>query len=240
MKSIFKFISSLILLTIILAGFLGYIGYLPQVAKILGTDRPRDLGIKVTEEIKKKALKKINVEQKKMVDSSDPSLSISYIGQHEVKEDFSGEELTAIANNSKWIYYPVANIQILISGNKMEITGLLKTERIIGYVIATGGSKYNIGNILLKIRLPKGTIPFYLAGTGSGKENKVLLKIEKLEIGRLSIPNNWVKDNIKYIEIFAEERIKFVRGLEIKSATLENDQFKFSGKLPDLEGTINQ
>lgn len=238
MKFLIRLFLSLAVLALVAVLFLGYLGILPRVSTALGTDKPRDLGVKYDEATIKEAEAKLKVFKKTSESTDDPAQTLSFMGKQKVKNSFSSEELTFFVNDNKWKYYPVSNVQIKMTGNLMEISGFLKTERIIGFVVATGGSKYDIAKILGKIRLALGNIPFYLKGTGSVTNNSPTFNLQRMELGRLSIPQGFINKNMTYIENFAKERIEFVKGANIKSATIAEGKLNFNGTLPEVRGEV--
>jgi len=215
---------------------LGYLGLFPSVSRILGSDKPRDLGIKYTQTNLEEGKRKTGVEIKILPIGGILGVTIQYLGQHKVDKQFDSEEVTAIANNSPWKFYPFSGLQIKFNkdGN-VELTGILLTDRIISYITATGGSRFNIAGVMEKIKLPKGNIPFYIEANGGVNNDKVNLNIQKVELGRLPIPQSLYTSSKGYVDNFAEERMRFVKGLSVKSVKIENGQLNFIGTLPDFE-----
>lgn len=241
MKSFIRFIFFLFLIALIVIGILGYIGVLPWVSHYLGTDQPRDLGIKYTDKIFDEAGNKTGVDAKILPPTDNPADSISYMGKHPVNKVFSSQELTALVSDRPWKYYPVSKTQIKIGKDGLvEISGLIRTDRVLGYILATGGSKIDLSIILSKIKFPKGLAPFYIAGTSEVKNNSVSLNINKLELGRLPIPNRLINPNINYIKQFIEERLEFVKGAYVEKLNFKDGKMNFVGTLPDLEGTTRE
>jgi len=236
MKSLIRTIFILIILAGVIVGVLGYLGLIPQIAKIVGSDKPRDLGIKYTDKILLETREKSGVEVKTLMPTDNPAETISYMGKHAMETSFSSEELTAAVNNRTWKYNPVSNVQIKIPGNEIEASGYLLTDRIIGFVLATGGSKFDISMVMRYVKLPGGKIPFYVKTTGEMKSNNLTFNVSTLEAGRLPLPLSLVNRYKPQITEFIQEREDFVRGLSIDSLTLVDGKMNFKGTLPDLEG----
>lgn len=215
---------------------LGYLGLIPQIAKILGSDKPRDLGVTYTDKILLETREKSGVEIKTLTPAENPVATISYMGKHAVDGSFSSEELTAAVNNRPWIYNPVERVQIKISGDELEASGYLLTDRILGFVTATGGAKFDISLIMKYLKLPGGKIPFYVKTSGEMKDNNLSLNVSSLEAGRLPVPLTFINKFKPQIIEFIEERVIFARGTSIESLTLADGKMNFKGTLPDLEG----
>jgi len=109
---------------------LGYFGFIPGLSSLLGTDKPKDLGIKYTQMDYESALEKGGGELKKLPTTS--TESILYEGSHKVKEKFTTQELTALAQEKEeWVDYPLENLQIRINDDDTcEIAGIIKLTKI--------------------------------------------------------------------------------------------------------------
>lgn len=240
MKIILRFLFSFLFLAVVLILFLGYLGVIPTLSGYLGSNKPRDLGIRVSEKTIKETPLRVKTEQKTLTKSANPPDSISFMGNHTLEGVFTNEEMTFIVNDQKWIYYPVYDVQIKMEGRSAEISGMVRTDRILNFVAATGGSKYDIAGILNKIKIPAAQTPFYVKGMGSAKNNVFLLDVQKLEFGRIPIPIKIVRSNRQYIENFFNERENFIREAYLESATIENGKLNFKGTVPDIVGTENE
>ncbi len=221
---------------------LGYLGFVPGVASLFGSDKPRDLGIKATAADLQSANSKTGVKLVELPPSSTPLGSISYSGQIPVNNSFTDEELTALAGSSKWKYNPFQNVQIKISDDgTLEASGILRVDRLQGYAAATGVSSEVVKAVMDKLELvPNGAPPFYIKGTGSVTNNRVSQDIQQLEVGRLSVPANLISDNKGAITSFLNDKITKIPGLSVKSATMSNRSVKFDGTLPATEATVHQ
>jgi hypothetical protein len=219
---------------------LGYLGFIPSVAGVFGSDKPRDLGAKATAADLQSANAKTGVKLAELPPSSTPEGSIQYSGQIPASASFTEKELTALAGSSKWKYNPFSDVQFRIANdNSLEISGMLKVDRLQGYAAATGVSSEIVNMVMDKLNLvPNGSPPFYLKGAGSVVNNKVNFDIQQLEIGRLPVPSNLISDNKGVVTSFLENKISRIPGLSVKSATISNGALKFDGTLPEVESTV--
>jgi len=234
MKTIFL-ILGMILVIIVLGALLalGYFGLTP-FAKIFGSDKPRDLGISYTAEDYKtadeKAKVKIIVSEGQVSDKE----SIVCKGAKEVKSSFSDKELTAVINEhqNNWKYYPVSNVQLRIGDDGFaQISGILRLNRLQGYANATGIPLSNI-QVFDKFKM-FANIPFYAEGTAGVLNNKVNLNLNKMELGRITIPSSAFSENREAISSFLSSHLQVYQGLTIRSLAFDKGQMSFDGTLPE-------
>lgn len=220
----------------------GYLGFVPGVSSLFGSDKPRDLGIKATAADLQSANGKSGVKLVELPPSSTPVGSIRYSGQVPVDNSFTDKELTALAGNSKWKYNPFQDVQIKIGNDgTVEASGILKVDRLQGYAAATGVSSEVVNAVMDKLELlPNSSPPFYIRGEGSVTNNGVSEDIQQLEIGRVSVPSSLISDNKGAITSFLNDKITKIPGLSVKSATLSNGSVKFDGTLPATEETVRR
>jgi hypothetical protein len=79
--------------------------------------------------------------------------------------------------------------------------------------------------------------PFYLKGKVTVTNNQVSLVPQTIEVGRITIPQNLVSENIRPIEKFASERISSIPNLNIRSLTLDGGQVNLNATMPEKEFT---
>ncbi|MFA5827788.1 MAG: hypothetical protein WC841_00295 [Candidatus Shapirobacteria bacterium] len=235
MKGFIRFI--LIVLVLLIATpilILGYLGFIPKLSSVLGSDKPRNLGVVYTDSDLNSVVQKNGIEMSEMATSSaEPKNSIKYSGSKTVSVSLTSEEITALSNSPTWKYYPVSDIQIkLNSDGSGEASGILILDRLTGYLGAIGISP-DVAQTAADYLKIKGSTPFYFKGIVSVQNNKVSLDTQKIEIGKLPIPVNLVKENQHYLAQLAEIRIDSVPGLSVKSFNLVGGRVNFEGTLPE-------
>ena len=111
---------------------LGMLGFVPGLSSILGTDKPRDLGIKYTQSNLSSIRSRSQVQYLTLPDSNTPSLTRQFSGKRNVTADFTSEEITATINNQPWKYFPYKNVQVKFNADGSgEISGILLVRRLI-------------------------------------------------------------------------------------------------------------
>lgn len=164
-------------------------GLIPGLSDILGTNKPRDLGIKYSEADKTSCRLKTKTEIISLPDASSPVDTIKYVGQKTVNDNFTSAEITAVFNNRPWKYWPYKNVQIKFnSDGSGEISGILIKDKVPGYA-AVIGAPQEATDFAMKF-LPNNPV-FYVKMKAALTDNKVsLFEPQAFEIGRLSMPLN--------------------------------------------------
>ena len=128
MKKLFKIIGIIIVIFIIgVVLFLGYLGFIPGVASLFGSDKPRDLGVTWSNDDYVAAHKLTKVEIKTATGQIPDKESIISYGSHAAKLSLTDAAITAIinTNSSNWKYFPVTNVQLKIAADgSAQISGL--------------------------------------------------------------------------------------------------------------------
>lgn len=229
----------LLLLLALVAGviiFLGYLGLLGNFSKKLGVGEPVNLGVEYNALDLSIGLKKTQVQVGQLSLGDEMLIDIKYSGQHPLEDTFSAPELTALANNSPWKYYPLSQVQIRLNfDNTVEISGYLISDRLADYLKITGNTTGTVTKVLAWLSLSRKNLPFYLKGQVSVENEKVNLDSQKVILGNLVIPQKLIEENEGDIKNFIEERIRFVSGLSIQSLLVSDGEAKFVGTLPDQE-----
>jgi hypothetical protein len=234
-----KVILGIVVIVVIVAVLgLGYLGLIPGVSSLFGSDKPRDLGVKVTQANLDSANAKTGVKLVTLQSAKSPKESISYSGQKNLKAEFSSEEITAMLANGKWKYSPVSDCQVRFNQDgSVEVSGLLRVDRIYSYAEATGIPASDVKQFLDALKLGSVNPPFYMKGTASAKDNKATVNFESIEIGRLNVPADLIANNKTRLIGLAEDRARQVPGLNAKSLTFANGIMQFDGTVPETEAT---
>jgi len=245
----FKFfkILGLIILILIVGGilYLGYLGFVPGVSTIFGSDKPRDLGITWTKDDYNQTLTQTKVQ----VLVSDlpagqelaPEKTIILKGSHPVKASFTQSEVTAMINNNQnnWKYFPVSDVQIKIGNDgSAQMSGMLHLNRLSGYAVATGASQGDIKAVMDKFNLLPQAVPFYVSATPSVSNNVATMNFGKVELGRVGIPESLFTQYQDGINGFFTQQINSYPGLTTKAANFNGGKLNFDGTLSDSVETF--
>lgn len=262
---LFFLVFLLVIIAIVLG--LGYIGYIPQVANLLGTNKPKDLGIKFTEKDKKDAQLKSNVQYSVLPSSTSDQLSIQRFGNHNVDDSWTSAQISAMMNNRPWKYWPYKNVQVkFLADGTGEISGGLDKAVFPNYASAKGIPKEAI-SFMMKLLPP--TPVFYLKMKLSIKENEIdVFQPQAFELNRVPLPLDKflafnkpvfqiirpvnaqlsidmltdlakVKNKKDLITNFINDRLSdYGNSFYAKELRFEENKMIFKGTLPDQEATV--
>jgi hypothetical protein len=184
-----NFLILLVIVILIPVIFLGFMGFVPGLSTILGTDKPRDLGIKYTPEDLKSARAKSQIEYNVLPDSPDPLQTRKFSGKRDVTAEFTSAEITASLNNRPWKLWPYKDIQIKFNADGSgEISGVVVKSKVPDYATVIGAPKEALSFVMNY--LPANPV-FYVKMKATLENNKVgVFEPQNFEIGRIPMPLN--------------------------------------------------
>ncbi len=229
-----KLLIILLVLVLVLVGALGYLGFVPAISSVLGTDQPRDLGVNPRPEDLTAAKEKMNGVQFTMLSSyqEGSSGSAAQPGSVPVSVSFTSQEITAMLKTGDWQGWPIMDAQVKINPDgSAEASGVLMTSLINDMAAMAGYSSSDVRKALDTLHI-KGNVPVYLKGRGDITNNQVNLSIEKAEVGRFPVPSSLVNQHQGDINNFVSNSITKMPQVSVDSLRVENGQAAFDGSLP--------
>lgn len=222
MKKVLKVIGFLFLTSIIVVVLvLGYLGFVPGVSALFGSNKPRNLGVKYTAKDLETAQTKLG--QKVVEPQGNPYEHFKNAPGHEVDTTLTQEEYSAHIEQ----IHPVSDFQIKLDGESFEMSGRIDKSRIPAFVRTWGITEASDGEILDAInKFYPGDPVFYLAGTGGAKKDDLQVNITKAELGRLPIPADQARE---VVEAYTELLFNQVPGFSVEESTVENGKLHFKG-----------
>jgi hypothetical protein len=244
---------------------LGYMGYIPAIAKLLGTNKPKDLGIRFTEQDHIDARAKGKVEWSTLPATSSDELSIQRFGKHDVDIELTSSQASSLMNNRPWKYWPYQNIQVKFNADgSAEVSGGLNKTVVPSYAAAIGIPKVAI-EFAMKL-LPPSPV-FYLKMRTSLKDNHVaIFEPQSFELNRIPMPISaflsfnrihFIKEvnaqlsadmltDLSKVKNKKDLIISYINGRLLgynsffyaKEALIEENKLIFKGALPDQEATV--
>ena len=204
MKIIQFFLSLIFLIIVCIVLILSYFGFIPIISDLMGV-KLKDLGIKYDQRDYQALIKKVN-EKKEIYDS------------------FSQEELSSSLNNIHWKYLPINNTQIRINNDgTVEFSANILTKNLFELIAPKKISQFKFINLL---KNP----PVYMKFEVNITNNKLNLDLQKIELGKLSLPMK--KINIsQFVTGILNDLILKTPGLYIKSIIFSQGQVIFQGSI---------
>jgi hypothetical protein len=218
----------------------GYFGFIPYANKLFGSDKPRDLGIRFAPGDTLKAQEKVGVKLVALPKGTPVTESIKLKGKKPASYTMSSAEISALANNRPWKYYPLSNVQIKINtDNAVEVSGMLDTVKLMSYAQAIGFDLSAPKEYMNKYHVNLENMPFYIKGTGNVTEGKVALNFQRVELGRLSLPSEVLSKAQAPVISFVETFMSKAPGFYAKRLEANSGKLIFEGSVPEEEATVN-
>ena len=231
-----KLLGAFLLIIIIAIGYLGYLGIIPGISKVFGSDKPRDLGIKYTIENYQTADTKAQVKIETIETATTVKEGLVWTGKKAVANSFSAEELTATINTHapNWKYFPVTDAQVKINADgSAAFSGLLHFDRLAGYSEAMGANYASIQLVMDKFKIVPSVLPIYVDGAATVTNGVVNFAVNKAEFGRIGVPKTLIEKSQGGINGFFTQQINAVPGFYIESLDFKNGQMNFKGTMPE-------
>jgi hypothetical protein len=226
-------IGSILVLAILV---LGYLGFVPGVSAIFGSNKPVNLGVKATAADLESANQKTGVQIIKFSEQVAVEQSNTYEGQKELTAQFTPQETSAMINNGKWKYSVITDSQVKVNDDgTVEFSAMVNLKNLPYAQRARHMTEYQelMDKAKQKLNLLPGKVPVYVKGKLSVTNNQVDIDAEKVRIGKISIDPEMVSK--EEVNSFVETRLTKVPGLNVKSLTFENGKMNFDGTVPEIE-----
>ncbi len=190
---------------------IAYFGFFPGLSGLLGTDKPRDLGVKYTPGDYQSALAKIP--GFKMTNAKDWCLTCPYVSKGSVPVDteITSEEFTANLNQAT--KGPIKDAQV-----KFNADGTIESSGMLN--------------------IPQLNAPIYVKGKLDQVSSRlVTFKLESLEVGRLGIGGAQLSQAQDLLNAVAADFFNRNPGLSIDTLQVEDGKVKFKGTYPqEIQG----
>lgn len=242
---------------------LSYLGFVPGLSSLFGSDKPRDLGVSYAERDRVSARTKSQIEYTQLPNDTLPQNDRQLIGSRQVTTEWTSAEMTALINNRPWRYHPYKNVQLKFNADGSgEISGVFIKDRLYGY-----GTHIGVPTQVLDFTrkfMPADPV-FYVKGKAALTDNKIsVFEPMQFEIGRMSLPVGMflafappeligriyaqnpqdmagelskVQNKRALIISFINQRLSQLNGFYAKKAYFTQDKVIFDGTLPEKIAT---
>ncbi|UCB43908.1 MAG: hypothetical protein JSV77_04485 [Dehalococcoidales bacterium] len=221
-----------LIIIIVLVG--GYFGLVPGVSNLFGSHKPKDLGITYTEADRLSGRAKAGWEVIDLPSDLPPEESFSYSGQNAVDATFSNAELTAWANDP-WTYFPLSDCQLRVNDdNTVEFSGKLNIGVLRDWIDAMGVADEYSELIDDYLRwFIWGNPPVYVKLSVNVVNGQILNpQIHEAKVGRISIPDSLIQDNLYRLVDYAEWQMNHIPGFSVESLEFVDGGVRFVGTMP--------
>ncbi len=222
-----RLIVTLSLFLVILIGGLGYLGFIPGVSALFGSNHPVDLGTPYTEANRLSANQKFEQTFVSPSNGADPLALLQAADTQTIDDTFSAQEIAAHIEET----HPVSDVQVRFNDDgSFEASGRIDKSRITSFLHATGISNIDQAGVLATIdKYLPGNPPFYLAGTGSVTDQKPSLELTAVKLGRLPLSPEPFASGLR---TYATAVMDHVPHFDPAAITIENNQLHYVGTGP--------
>lgn len=231
-----KLLRALVFLVIVAVLVGGYLGLIPGISRLFGSDKPRDLGVTFTEADFKSMEAKTGATAEPMPAEETASITIKHVGSHPVDATFTQEEFTSKVSNRKWRDNPFGDVQVKFNADgSAEASGILKLPIATRFFAAMGIASADVEAAAAKFHVPMANVPFYFKGTGVAENNHIVPNLTALEIGRVPVPQSIINQYQQQAADLATDLLGRVQGFSMEKAEIVDSKLHFVGTLPDKE-----
>jgi hypothetical protein len=213
---------------------LGYLGFVPGLSDLMGSTKPRDLGVKYTSADLSSINSKVGVTYTTLPGSTPAAQSEIVSGSKALQTQVTQEEITALVNDhsGKWKAYPVSDAQVKINQDgTMEMSGVLRMDRLDNYVAATGATGEQVQQVLTTAKSLGSNPRFYGKWDIDVTNGQVTGNIDQITIGNLDLPQDQVQANKALILQAIQGRLHELN-INAKTITVSNGKLVFDGTVP--------
>jgi hypothetical protein len=223
-------------LVIVAVLVLGYLGFVPGVSNVFGSNKPRDLGVTYTAADYASAHARNGTTHTVLPAGSVPSIIFS--GSHPVNTVYTQAEINALINTRQWTNYPLKDCQLRINpDNTVELSGIIIMNRLKGYETALNLGD-NMNAITGYLKYIPGDPAFYAKGTIEVVNGQIVnTEISEFKVGNLTFTKQ-VQDNLQGLISNAYSEIAAYPGFSITTLKFTGGKVQFVGTLPDSDRTI--
>jgi hypothetical protein len=225
---------ALLLIIILIAGWLGFV---PGLSNLMGARTPKDLGVRWTQADFNSYKAKTATTFYDFATAPDnpekPGKKTVFADPKTVQDlQLTQEEITAAINNLGWSWLPAENVQVKLSEGTMEVSGNLKLDHVEDFVNFIGGVGYSDSDVSKAADYGRKLVQggaFYAKGSASVTNNQLAFSLQKIQIGRLSVPMD-TASNVIYTG--GSNGINNAKHLDVQSATVGDGALNFTGTYP--------
>jgi len=209
-----KNIAAVVLVVVIILAGIAATGvlYVPGLSELMGTNAPRDLGVKADPAVFSALLARENVKLTGPASNYPLTADIRYGPASPMEVTVSSAELTSLMQSTNNANGPLKNMQVRLgSNNQVEVSANADLEKY-GYPLK--------GPVYLKGTLAK-------AGPGSVK-----VTLSEGSLGILPAPGFALQQGEDGLEQQINKQLASMPGMRIDTLSIENGQLRYTGAFP--------
>ena len=209
-----------------IAGY--FLGNLPIASSLLGTNKPRDLGVKISVDSAVDGLEALN----KPTSISDlKAIAANPSSYTRVKATIDEAEASSLLSLGDIPDFPFKLVQINFgSGGEVQASGVLDINALQKVLEDYGASGEVVDQVMGIVKNAK-YMTFYMEGNFSMTNNQLDAEVDSLQLGRINLPVDMVKDNSDSITNYVERSL-IESGYNIRSIRVSDGNITFDMDRP--------
>ncbi|MDP2728858.1 MAG: hypothetical protein Q8O55_00020 [Dehalococcoidales bacterium] len=217
---------AVVIVAYFIAGY--FMGNLPVASRLLGTNQPRDLGIELSVDNAFDGLSSLN----HPLSTADLQAIIDNPGIYTtVKTTITDEQASSLIST---IDFPVKLVQIKFGpGGSVESSGIINISQFQDLMTRAGASSEVINTVMDYVSKMDWAI-YYVSGQFGISNNQVSLDVDKLEIGRIVVPESLqeqLNDNMGSVERYISN-VLTAQGYNIREMSVTDGQIRMDMDRP--------
>lgn len=166
--------------------------------------------------------------------SCEPGKAI-YSGTKDLDVTLTNTEITALVN--EWIQLspnaPFTSAQARVNPDgSISFAGIADIKQFQRFAVASKIPSETMGLITKYVGQLGETFPVNATMTAGINDNKVNVKFSSVRLGIIAVPSSVLTQYKDEIDVFIDERLDVVEGLDIKKLSFENEKTIFKGTVP--------
>jgi hypothetical protein len=229
MKKLLIIIGVILAVVIVLYFVAGYfLGNLPVASNLLGTNKPKDLGIELTAS---SALKGIHSLNKPLTVADLESIYNNPESYTKVNASIGEEEASSLLALADLPDFPLRLVQLNFGDNgTVKASGVMDISKLQA-ALQDYGASGDVVDRIMGIAKTAHYMNFYAEGKCSIKNNNLNVELDKLQLGRIDLPTDFVRDNAESITGYVERSLTDA-GYNIRSMTISEGKITFDMDRP--------
>jgi hypothetical protein len=217
---------------------LGYLGFVPGISNLFGSNKPKNLGTTFTTQDYKSAIAKSGVQFLSNADTVSLATSQKTYGPAKaVNADFTPAEIMAVMNDKAHApNFPLKDMQLRINPDgTTEVSAVLMMDKVSTYATSHGVSGQALNDTMDQIKKAGGAVgdvPVYMKGTAAVNNGQLSFEAQSVEVGRLPISADLVNGHKSDLSNYYDTHKSDVPGFSCKTFSLTNGKVHFDGTLP--------
>jgi hypothetical protein len=205
-----------------------FLGNLPVASKILGTNKPKNLGVQLSVESASAGLqalgKPVNLSQLDAVYRNPNSYK-------KVTGSLNEAQASSLVSIGDIPDFPFRTVQINFGPNgQVQSSGVIDVKKLQTLLNDYGASNEVTSRVMGIVKNAR-YLNYYVEGTCSITNNRVDFTVDKLQIGKIGLPVNLIQDNKQSISGYVERTLR-ESGYNIRSMKISEDKVAFDMDRP--------